>query len=395
MSNNIYTYQINRSSVISRLCENLYKNRDKLTSVHDDNKINLKVEWLYMPEKETDSWFCPFELCYGQYYFKVGDDNTIEINYYHNNKPVKDNCATCIDYFKTLEIKADNEEKFLEFYKTYITEPKHKQSNKLYIYIPNKYGEWTIYNNIPKRSIDSIYLDEKIKDKIICDIRNFMENEKEYDRFGIPYKRTYMLTGIPGSGKTSMIKAICNQIGYSLSLLSLQKEFDNNSLLNAFRSLEKNTILLLEDIDCIFQQRKSSSDNPLISFSSLINILDGVLYKHGIIIFITTNHPETLDHALMRMGRIDMIVQLNYPREQDIRKLFFDLNEKHPIDEEKESTYKKFYDSIKGKKITMSAIVNFLFSYRMKCLDNIKELIETNEFLTHLSGEDSKDKLYN
>jgi chaperone BCS1 len=204
-----------------------------------------------------------------------------------------------------------------------------------------------------------------------------------------------LLTGIPGSGKTSIIKAICNEIGYSLSMLSLQKEFDNNSLLHAFGNLEKNSVLLLEDIDCIFEHRKASSDTPFLSFSNLLNILDGVLYKHGIIIFITTNHPEKLDHALMRMGRIDMIVQLNYPKEQEIKKLFMDINDKLASDDELLVIYNKFYNSIKSKKITMSAIVNFLFKYRIQCMDNIKEIIDTNQYLLQLTGEDKKDNLYN
>jgi chaperone BCS1 len=267
--------------------------------------------------------------------------------------------------------------------------------NKLNIFIVNKYGEWRIYNRIPKRLLNSIYIEEELKIKLLGDIRNFLEREDEYDRFGIPYKKSCLLTGIPGSGKTSIIKAICNEIGYSLSMLSLQKEFDNNSLLHAFGNLEKNSILLLEDIDCIFEHRKASSDTPFLSFSNLLNILDGVLYKHGIIIFITTNHPEKLDHALLRMGRIDMIIQLNYPRETEIKKLFMDINDKLATEDELLLLYNKFYSSIKNKNITMAAIVNFLFKYRMKCIDNIKELIDTNQYLKVLSGDDKKENLYN
>ena len=395
MTDNIYTYCTNKYSVIDDIMEILYKNRDKLKPINESDKISIAVDCVFNQDKDADdSYGDKMKIGYGNYYFQVAEDNQIEIKYFHNDRPINFQCGGGVNYFRTLIIMAGNEQKFLQFYANYTYHKKKKDKNKLNIYIPNKYGEWQIYNSIPKRSINTIYIDEKIKEKLITDIRNFIKNESEYDRFGIPYKRSYMLTGIPGSGKTSIIKAICNEINYSLSILSLQKEFDNNSLWSAFRELEKNSILLIEDIDCIFEQRKTSGDNPLISFSSLINILDGVLYKHGIIIFITTNHPEKLDHALMRMGRIDMIIQFDYPREADIHKLFNDLNEKQGTSDEIEELYKKFYALIKNNKITMSAIVNYLFNYRMKCIENIKELIETNNFLTHLSGDDKKEILY-
>jgi len=394
MTSNIYIYEIYTKRVIKEIVEILFKNRDKLSVTKSDDIIYIAIDDMYYPDKINKPYYCPLQISYGKYNFKISEDNIIEIDFTHNNTPIKDTVYG-VDYFKKIVIKADNHDKFDEFFKTYMIIKPEIDVNKLNIFIVNKYGEWRIYNRIPKRLMNSIYIDEEIKSKLLNDIRNFLEREDEYDRFGIPYKKTYLLTGIPGSGKTSIIKAICNEIGYSLSMLSLQKEFDNNSLLHAFGNLEKNSVLLLEDIDCIFEHRKASSDTPFLSFSNLLNILDGVLYKHGIIIFITTNHPEKLDHALMRMGRIDMIVQLNYPKEQEIKKLFMDINDKLAQEDELLVIYNKFYNSIKNKKITMSAIVNFLFKYRVQCMDNIKEIIDTNQYLQQLSGEDKKDNLYN
>jgi len=393
MSSDIYIYEIYKKHVINHLLEILFKNREKLSVKNSENYISLTIEDMYLPDKLNKPYYHPLQISYGQYYFKVSDDNVIEIDFSHNNTPIKD-IIHGVDYFKKLIIKADNYEKFNDFFKTYMLVKPEIDKNKLNIFIVNKYGEWRIYNSIPKRLMNSIYIDEEIKSKLILDINNFLGQEDEYDRFGIPYKKTYLLTGIPGSGKTSIIKAICNEIGYSLSMLSLQKEFDNNSLLHAFGALEKKSLLLLEDIDCIFEHRKASSDTPFLSFSNLLNILDGVLYKSGIIIFITTNHPEKLDQALLRMGRIDMIIQLNYPREQEIKKLFIDMNDKLATEDEILVIYNKFYNSIKGKNITMAAIVNFLFKYRIKCMENIKELIDTNQYLKVLSGDDKKDNLY-
>jgi hypothetical protein len=394
-----YCFHSHKKWVIDDMMQVLYAHRDKLTPINPEDKISIAIDASYNSnvDEEFENGLNTKEtlrIGYGDYYFKASDENQLEIHFTHTDKPFAVPCEGEIAYFKQLSIVADTFEKFYDFYVKLSSGKKKKDSSKLNIYLPNKYGEWNLYSSIPKRSIDTIYIDEKIKEKLITDINQFILNESEYEQWGIPYKRTYMLTGVPGSGKTSIIKAICNKIGYSMNMLSLQKEFDNNALVNAFKDLSKKSLLLIEDIDCIFEQRKTSSDNPMISFSSLINILDGVLYKHGIIIFITTNHPEKLDAALMRMGRIDMILQMNYPREQDIQKLFYDINTKHGTPEQIAKTYTKFYEKIKGKNISMAGIVNFLFQHRMKCMENINDLLEPNEFLNRMSGDDKKNVLY-
>jgi len=396
-----YSYFSHKKFVIDDIMTILHKNMDKIRPVNEDDPISIAMDGTHDPNKWDEDNTFPLVIAgdklrigYGKYYFQASNENRIEIHYEHYDKPFAVPCEGEISYFKKLTIFADSYEKFQEFFEKYSCYEKKKDKTKLNIYVPNKYGEWVLYSSIPNRSIHSIYIDEKIKDKLMNDITYFIANEEEYEKFGMPYKRTYMLTGLPGSGKTSIIKAICNKIGYSMNMLSLQKEFDNNSLMTAFRELSKKSLLLIEDIDCLFEQRKSTIENPNITFSSLINIMDGVLYKHGIIIFITTNHPEKLDSALMRMGRIDMIVQMNYPREQDIQKLFYDMNEKHGTPEEIAKSYTKFYDKIKGKNMSMSAIVNFLFHHRMKWAENVNDLLEPNEFLNRLSGDDKKNILY-
>ena len=191
-----------------------------------------------------------------------------------------------------------------------------------------------------------------------------------------------------------MVKAICNHFGYSLSILSISKKFDNSSLMTAIKDIEEKTILLLEDIDSLFDKREGTQDNPSITFSNLINVLDGVLYKHATIIFLTTNHPEKLDHALLRIGRIDMILEFNYPSKNILEKLFSDiLNESYDKEIIKKE-FNKFYNLISSKKITMSAIMNFLFRYKKNWEDNISDLLDTNNFIQKTLKKDKMENLY-
>jgi chaperone BCS1 len=105
-----------------------------------------------------------------------------------------------------------------------------------------------------------------------------------------------------------------------ISYLSLAGgELDDDSLNTLLNSTEVNSIILLEDIDALFQGREAvnKKDNngrhrrrsgP--SFSGLLNALDGVRSQEGRILIMTTKHKEKLDAALLRPGRADRLFEL-------------------------------------------------------------------------------------
>ena len=299
-----------------------------------------------------------------------------------------------LTYFRRLLIRTPTPAAFVEFYKL-ASEIDNTSDEKLRISVTNKYSEWNTYSRIPVRRLNTVYMDERVKQRIMDDITDFLKNEAEYDAFGIPYKKTYLLTGVPGSGKTSLIKALCNEIHYNLGIMSMSRDMDNATVQGSFRGLEPKTVLLMEDIDCLFEKR-TSVETQSFTFSNLLNILDGVLFKHGLIVFITTNHPEKLDHALLRQGRTDMIIELNYPSRTEIEKLFRDmLGGKHyPTAEATTDAFKTFYAVIKDKQLPMSAIVNFLFRYRDKYMDHVRELLDSDTFIKRVTGQENSTKLY-
>jgi len=353
---------------------------------HDDSDEETK-EPLYMSD-------IPISLGFGEYIYNMDENTKIEINYYQKGEPVGTYhkakiYVSMIVGCETVEIW----EKFNNEVTTFINSFDKKDKNKLNIYIVDKYGSWMKYSKIPSRKLSTIYTDENIKRDLKNDITKFIKDEAEYDMFGIPYKRTYMLTGVPGSGKTSIIKALCNEFEKNLCILSINKEFDNSTIITAFRNMDQNSFLLIEDIDCLFEKREHK-ENPLITFSSFINLLDGVLYKHGLICFITTNHPEKLDHAILRSGRVDMIIKMDYPLKEDIKRLFFDLTSKLSTEDQMQKEADKFIEKINNKNITMSAIVNFIFKYRMDVNKNIKELISSNDLVMTYSGEKTNPIMY-
>ena len=374
-----YTLLIEKDGILQDLLRYIYENYETLKT---RNILN------YTKPIEVYSQRCNkgynYHISFGTYEI-IFDGIVINVDYKKEGKPI--GIYDKIVFYERV-ILSSNDEDVIKKLMTHVhTESKKVISDDtIWIFVPESSGEWMKYQEIPMRRMSSIYIDENSKKKIMNDINKFKKSESEYTNFGIPYKRTYLLSGPPGTGKSSFVKAICSELNFNLSILSLSKKFDDESLLWSMSTLKKNSILLVEDIDCLFEKR-SASEFPL-TFSNFLNVLDGVLYNHGCIMFLTTNHPEKLDHALLRIGRVDCVLEFNYPKKNEIKKLFFDITK---LDE---SEFDKFFNNINGKKLPMAAIVNYLFLNKENWNDNIEELFNTNYFFKKSLKDENSDKLY-
>jgi len=121
---------------------------------------------------------------------------------------------------------------------------------------------------------------------IIDDIINFQNSSEWYINNGIPYRRGYLLHGPPGTGKTSFILAIAGKLRLNICYLNLSSgNIDDDGLNRALNDAPAHSIILLEDIDSIFVQRHSISQEgnqkAQITFSGLLNALDGVRSQEG------------------------------------------------------------------------------------------------------------------
>lgn len=177
-----------------------------------------------------------------------------------------------------------------------------------------------------KRSLPSVILDDGISNKIVEDVKDFMKNGKWYSDRGIPYRRGYLLYGPPGSGKTSFIQALAGELDYNICILNLSEGHLTDDRLNhLMNNMPERSILLLEDIDAAFNTRKQTGEQGFhssVTFSGLLNALDGVTSSEEAITFMTTNHPEKLDAALMRPGRIDYKVYIGDATPYQAEKMF-------------------------------------------------------------------------
>ncbi|KAJ2850230.1 Complex III assembly protein translocase and chaperone [Coemansia brasiliensis] len=179
-----------------------------------------------------------------------------------------------------------------------------------------------------RRLLQSVILDRNVSESIVTDVQDFIANGKWYDDRGIPYRRGYLLYGPPGSGKTSFIQALAGSLGYNICILNLSERGLTDDRLNHLLTVApERSLLLLEDVDAAFTRERQQSEHAayqqsMVTFSGLLNALDGVASSDERIIFMTTNHIERLDPALIRPGRVDVKVYLGNATPYQIRRMF-------------------------------------------------------------------------
>ncbi|OSD04934.1 P-loop containing nucleoside triphosphate hydrolase protein [Trametes coccinea BRFM310] len=215
------------------------------------------------------------------------------------------------------------------------------------------YGCWRWNGARQKRPMSSIVLEPGVKDMILADCKDFLASEDWYAERGIPFRRGYLLHGVPGSGKTSLIHSLAGELGLDIYVVSLSsKGMSDNTLTTLMGNVPSRCILLLEDLDAAFTRgisrdetstgaplssssssssssspkNKDDNDGSTLSLSGLLNSLDGVAAAEGRLLFATTNHIERLDPALSRPGRMDVWVNFKHATKwqaEGIFKCFF------------------------------------------------------------------------
>ncbi len=202
-------------------------------------------------------------------------------------------------------------------------------------------------------------------------IKMFQNDKQWYETKGIPYTLGLLLHGIPGCGKTSLIKAISKETQRHILNIKLSQEVTLTQLRKLFYSekikifTDINTppryisipidqrIYVMEDVDCLttvlnqrdhnnnenekltdddiknikmlgkerWQQMKNLNTDK-ITLGDILNIIDGVLETPGRILILTSNFPEKLDSALLRPGRIDLMVNFKECDATQLKEMF-------------------------------------------------------------------------
>jgi len=193
----------------------------------------------------------------------------------------------------------------------------------------NNDTRWNGVGAVYPRSIQSVIGEST--GEVYQDLKEFIGAKDWYKSKGLKYKRGYLFWGPPGTGKTSLCNALASEFGLDLCVLNLANLTDDNAMhimgeIGEIGKQQKPKILLIEDLDSYLEGRTVKKKN--LRFSTLLNVFDGVMSCEGVVLIMTTNLIDHLDPALIRPGRIDRVLHIDYPTSADITKyleLFYEI----------------------------------------------------------------------
>lgn len=188
------------------------------------------------------------------------------------------------------------------------------------LHVARSWG-WDSAGEIPRRPLSSVILKKGQMEELCEDVEFFLGNQDAYARLGQPWHRGYLFQGPPGTGKSSLANALASHYGWDIFYLSLSDMKGDVDLINLVSSLPPKAMLLLEDVDVASAATKRDDEGKRSTLSGLLNALDGVATPSGLITVMTTNHPEKLDPALVRSGRIDREVTISNLSEDQILRM--------------------------------------------------------------------------
>ena len=157
------------------------------------------------------------------------------------------------------------------------------------------------------------------------EIVDFLKNPKRFSDLGARIPKGVLLVGPPGTGKTLLAKAVAGEAGvpfYSISGSDFVEMFvgvDASRVRDLFDTAKKNApcMVFIDEIDAVGRHRGAGlgggHDEREQTLNQLLVEMDGFAPNEGIIIIAATNRPDILDPALLRPGRFDRQITVNYP----------------------------------------------------------------------------------
>ncbi|MCC8043690.1 MAG: ATP-dependent zinc metalloprotease FtsH [Oscillospiraceae bacterium] len=189
----------------------------------------------------------------------------------------------------------------------------------------NNFGKANVKKQPKKKNTFADVAGAEEEKQELSEVVDFLKNPKKYSEIGARIPRGILLIGPPGTGKTLLARAVAGEAGvpfFAISGSDFVEMFVGvgaSRVRDLFETAKKNSpsIVFIDEIDAVGRQRGAGlgggHDEREQTLNQLLVEMDGFDGNEGVIVIAATNRRDILDPALLRPGRFDREVVVNYP----------------------------------------------------------------------------------
>ncbi|KAK7317100.1 hypothetical protein RJT34_01051 [Clitoria ternatea] len=190
-------------------------------------------------------------------------------------------------------------------------EIEQRKKNDVKLYVNSGDGDSSRWRSVPfthPASFDTVVMDAELKNKVKTDLDQFLKSKQYYHRLGRVWKRSYLLYGASGTGKSSFVAAMAKFLCYDVYDVDVSKVSDGSDWKMMLMQTTAKSLIVIEDLDRLIAGKSTS-------LSSVLNFMDGIVSCCGeerVMVFtMNGTTKDDVDQAVLRPGRID--VHIHFP----------------------------------------------------------------------------------
>lgn len=179
-----------------------------------------------------------------------------------------------------------------------------QRKREVSLYMNGADGRWRSVPFSHPSTLETIAMDSDLKNRVKSDLESFLKSKQYYHRLGRVWKRSFLLYGPSGTGKSSFVAAMAKFLCYDVYDVDLSRVSDDSDLKLLLLQTRNKSVIVVEDLDRFVVDKTTT-----LSFSGVLNFMDGLLNSccgdERVMVF-TMNTKDHIDPAMLRPGRVDV-----------------------------------------------------------------------------------------